>query len=122
MPAVTNPQAKTAQVVLHPRNDYEVDLLKKLKRIISGDGETTIQFFLPFIEKIVKERAPSNPQTLMDPSSPRGRTLSRNQRSFLKEKQHYIEEPCPECSGVGVNAWGGHCRYCNGVGKVGVEN
>jgi hypothetical protein len=73
-----------------------------------------------FIEGVNRHH-PGNPTPPLDHWAPNGPPFSEAAQEKLDLTDHHIEADCGECSGSGENRWGGVCRGCNGIGKVGVE-
>lgn len=58
-----DPNSKTAVLTWKARNDYEVELIRKIKRVLRANEEIG-DFLIPLVEPQVKARAPSNCQTI----------------------------------------------------------
>jgi hypothetical protein len=105
------------------RHDSDKILIRKTKEILAEKGTYLMDLCRPTLQAFVKESWPPNPQTVMEQHGLQA-TLPFSQETKLKlnaEEDHHIEVDCSECSGSGENRWGGSCRGCNGIGKIGVE-
>ncbi len=110
MPKFSDPKSKTLRIYVEAKNDEQADTIRAFKKILATDQVEVADVLLPVIERYVKERAPSNPQTLLDPVNPRGMTLSRRQKRPEELPGNAVKVPC-ECGGR--DEW---CRMCFGKG------
>ena len=103
-----DPEGKTAQIVIHPKNDEEGELFRKFKGVLLKDNQSIREFFLPSIQsKVVAD----NPQLHFEPVQG---GLVLNKKVETKEKPPTL---CPDCNGDGQNTFGDSCRNCGGYGK-----
>lgn len=102
-------------------------LLGKAQDLILREKRGTPKFTLSSLarvafEEYVNRHHPGNPTPPLDHWAPAGPPFSEAAQEKLSGgEDHHVEIDCSECSGSGENQWGGRCRHCNGIGKVGVE-
>lgn len=91
------PHGKTAQIVIHPKNEEEGELFRKFKGVLLKDNQTIREFFLSSIQsKVVKD----NPQLHFVKTSDT-LVLSKN----LPEVEPAEKITCTRCGGEG-------CQHC----------
>jgi hypothetical protein len=100
------------------RNEQEFLKLKKFRGVCRKDNYEYTDLFMPVIDRVIES---DNPQLHFNVVAD-DLVLNKNMKpDEEKPDSHHIEVDCSECSGSGENRWGGSCRGCNGIGKVGVE-
>jgi hypothetical protein len=80
----------------------------------------------PFVRKMAREyvqrHSPGNSQLILDNyhENPVPFSIAAQEKLHVEDDRH-VEVDCSECSGSGENRWGGSCRGCAGIGRIGVE-
>lgn len=101
--------------------EEDQDTVDKMEDLRSKDKLDKGPFVKKALTEYVTRHSPGNPTIPLDHWTT-DQELSEAAREKLTPKEaHHIEVDCSECSGSGENRWGGSCRGCNGIGKVGVE-
>lgn len=112
-----DPESESWSITFRARNGDEFLKFKKFRGVCRKDNYEYTDLFMPIVDRVVESDNPQLHFNIADEAL----VLNKNVKEQEQEPDHHVEVDCPECSGSGETRWGGSCRYCNGIGKVGVE-